>query len=277
MPEAAQNAHTELPVHVFRLVRATLEPHDTHAHVGHVLTFVWGGEITMEHGTRLHIAAGSVAVVPAGTPHRLLGGVDVTLTGVSFCSSCLQLFESDPLMQAFRMVRRGGFPGIALDPSRRDRIERLLSYLEEELQAPSRHSHELSRALIRLVLGEVDRSLSLFDQDGSASDGLVTSALRYIEEHSREAISLVDVASTVGRTSSHVAKCVKRATGYTVGQWISTRRVTEAAALLAHTDLNLDTITEHVGWADTTHLIRQFKRYYGETPAAWRRAHVSRA
>jgi AraC family transcriptional regulator, arabinose operon regulatory protein len=30
-------------------------------------------------------------------------------------------------------------------------------------------------------------------------------------------------------------------------------------------------IVEELGWNDTTHFIRQFKKAYGDTPAAWRK------
>ena len=73
-----------------------------------------------------------------------------------------------------------------------------------------------------------------------------------------------------------MASVVKKETGYSVGAWIAAGRVAEAAGRLAHTDDDLDAITERVGWRDKTHLIRQFKKAYGVTPAAWRRAHRQR-
>ena len=226
----------------------------------------------MDHGGPVQIPSGHAVVVPAGTPHQILGGRGVTLTGVGFCSSCLQLPESEPLMQVFRIVRRGGFPAIPIDPDRHDRIRQLLGYLEDDIASPVRNGLELHRAVILLVLGEVDRAVTAFPLGHGRSDEMVAQALRFIEEEARNGISLSDVAAAVGRTPSHVARSVKKATGYPVGRWIATRRVTEAATLLAHTDLHLDAITEHVGWSDTTHLIRQFKKYYGMTPAAWRRS-----
>jgi AraC-like DNA-binding protein len=84
------------------------------------------------------------------------------------------------------------------------------------------------------------------------------------------------VAAEVHRTPTHVAATIKAATGYSVGQWISAGRVAEAAARLAHTDESIDQITTRVGWQDTTHFIRQFRKAYGSTPAAWRRLHRAR-
>jgi len=46
-----------------------------------------------------------------------------------------------------------------------------------------------------------------------------------------------------------------------------------AAASLVYTEDSIDEITHHVGWQDQTHFIRQFRKTYGATPAAWRRQH----
>ena len=73
------------------------------------------------------------------------------------------------------------------------------------------------------------------------------------------------------RTPAHVTSTVKQATGYSVGEWITSARVAEAASRLAHTDDPLDAVAEHVGWRDKTHFIRQFRKVQGETPAAWRK------
>ncbi|TDJ63944.1 MAG: AraC family transcriptional regulator [Proteobacteria bacterium] len=53
------------------------------------------------------------------------------------------------------------------------------------------------------------------------------------------------------------------------------RRVTAViiVARLAHTEDSIDEITHHVGWQDQTHFVRQFRKTYGPTPAAWRRQH----
>ena len=37
-------------------------------------------------------------------------------------------------------------------------------------------------------------------------------------------------------------------------------------------DRSLVAIAERIGWQDKTHFIRQFRKEYGQTPAAWRRA-----
>jgi len=106
-----------------------------------------------------------------------------------------------------------------------------------------------------------------------AAGSLVADALEFIQKHCLSAMSLKDVAANVHRTPAHVATTVKKVTGYSVGEWIRSGRVAEAAARLVHTDDSLDEIASHVGWQDKTHFIRQFRKSHGTTPAAWRRQH----
>ena len=44
------------------------------------------------------------------------------------------------------------------------------------------------------------------------------------------------------------------------------------ASLLTSTNLSVSSIAEYLGYQDTTNLIRSFKKYYGSTPAQYRKA-----
>ena len=108
--------------------------------------------------------------------------------------------------------------------------------------------------------------------DRAAPGTLASDALEVIQRRALEPISLKDVAAALCRTPAHVADVVKAQTGHTVGQWLTEARVAEAAARLVHTDDTLLDIAEQVGWKDKTHFIRTFRKAYGITPAAYRRA-----
>ena len=49
----------------------------------------------------------------------------------------------------------------------------------------------------------------------------------------------------------------------------------EARRLLLHSDLAVEAIAERIGYADSTHFVRMFRREHRHTPAAWRAAHRS--
>lgn len=260
------------PIFVIHLEQDSFGLHAEASHTEHVLSYVVGGQLMLEHGHPIDVQPGTFVVIPAGVPHRLLSAKEVEIWGVGFCATCLGLDESLPLMMPFRRVRTGALPMVPITEARQERVLQLYQELQEESQQTAPESLDLMRSLLLLLLGEVQREMPGM-RIPSSSGGLVSDALTFIQQHCFEPISLRDVAAAVHRTPAHVAATVKQATGYSVGQWISAGRVAEAAARLAHTDDPLSQIANHIGWQDKTHFIRQFRRAYGITPAAWRRKH----
>ncbi|MCG8557944.1 MAG: AraC family transcriptional regulator [Proteobacteria bacterium] len=249
-----------------------LLPHAETSHTEHGLTYLVDGWFRMEHGTEIKAEPGSITVVPAGAPHRPIEGRNVEYWLVAFCASCVQLDEGQLLMSPFRKVRRGALPVVVIPRSRRRRVRQLLRELRDECERNAPESRELVRSLLLLLLGEIRRAMTA-TQIAGPDGALVSQALEFVQQRCLDRISLKDVAAAVHRTPAHVASSVKKSTGYSVGEWINSGRVGEAANRLVHTDDTLDEIANRVGWRDKTHLIRQFRKVYGATPAAWRKRH----
>lgn len=241
------------------------------SHAEHVLVYVVDGGTVMDYGEEVVAEAGSFILIPSGVPHRSLPGPPCERWAVVFCAGCLTLDESQPLMGPFARVRRGSMPIIPAAKGQRRSVLRLFRELGKELAREAPESPELVRARMLLLLGEVLKAQPVSPSHPKPGS-LSFEALAYIQGHALRGISLSDVARALGRTPAHVAATVKKDTGYTVGDWIKSSRLSEASARLLHTDASLDEITERTGWQDKTHFIRQFKSAYGCTPAAWRRA-----
>lgn len=237
----------------------------------HGLIFVKDGWFTMEQGYSTVSLSGSVTVVPAGVPHRPLAGENLEYWLLGFSASSFDLDETQAIMQPFLQVRLGAVPVISLGSEARQRIQAWFELLAQESTIQTPLSAQVQRSLITLILAQVARAISATDEHRPKSN-LVGKALQFIQLHSLSPISLADVAAAVGRTAPHVAALVKSETSFTVGTWITSVRVAKAAQLLQHTDMAIDQIAPHIGWQDTTHFIRQFRKIYGVTPAAWRKS-----
>jgi len=257
------------PIAVVHETRAKLRPHGEVTSVEHVLTYLARGQLRMGHGSSIEIQPGTVTVIPAGVRHSALDGHDVEFWQVRFCASCFQLVESQLLMSPFRAARRGALPVVNIAESRRPLLVHRFGELAHESRNFTPESPQMCRALLLLMLGEVRRSMGKL-AIGARAGSLAGDALEFIQGHCFAAISLRDVAAAVHRTPAHVATSVKSATGFSVGDWILSARTAEAATCLAHTDDRIEEIGRRVGWRDTTHFIRQFKKVYGLTPSAWR-------
>ena len=248
----------------------TTSPAPVAVHAEHGLIFVIDGWFTMEQRYSALSLPGSVTVVPAGVPHRPLAGENLDYWLLGFSAGSFDFDEEQAIMRPFSEVRLGAAPVIALDKQAQQRIQTWLEILAQESDIQTPESAAVQRSLITLILAEVARALPTTNERMPKSN-VVAKALRYIQLHSLSPISLVDVAAAVNRTAPHVAGVIKSETGFTVGTWITSSRIAKAAQLLQHTDMAIDQIAPRIGWQDTTHFIRQFRKVYGVTPAAWRK------
>lgn len=251
----------------------SVEAHETVAHTEHVLSYMVSGSLKMDHGQPLESGPGMFTVLPSGVPHRSLGGGEVGLWLIRFCATCHQLDEMHPIMEVFRRVRLGALPVFCQPRERQAHLAGLLEAFHSEAGKDTPESPDVLRSYLFLVLAEANRAMrSVAPQSNPATGSLVGDALAYIQANCLNPISPKDVAAAVHRTPAHTTAMLKKATGFSAGQWITSGRVSEAARRLTHTDDSMEMIAEHVGWKDVTHFIRQFRKAYGKTPAAWRMA-----
>lgn len=83
--------------------------------------------------------------------------------------------------------------------------------------------------------------------------------------------SLEALAAAVDLSPFHFARVFRRATGLPPHSWLMQRRVEQARALLKVGCTPL-TVAMQLGFADQSHLTRQFKQTYGIGPGAYRKA-----
>ncbi|WP_339450532.1 AraC family transcriptional regulator [Pseudomonas sp. EA_5y_Pfl2_R50] len=86
--------------------------------------------------------------------------------------------------------------------------------------------------------------------------------------------SLEELAAAVNLSPFHFARVFRRATGMPPHAWLMQQRIATARALLQSGCLPVEVATR-LGFADQSHLSRQFKQAYGVGPAAYRSARQS--
>ncbi|MDB5093133.1 MAG: chemotaxis protein CheY [Candidatus Eremiobacteraeota bacterium] len=103
---------------------------------------------------------------------------------------------------------------------------------------------------------------------------LIDRVREYIEQHYREHISLRDVAAALGYSRSHLTNLVSTATGKPLNAWIIERRIVAAQEQLTDPYATVAEVAASVGFGDTAHFSRKFKRIVGMTASEWRRKHT---
>lgn len=232
------------------------------------------------HLEQVNLHAGDIHLIPAGVEHQPLDVGDLEGWIVGFDPTLLSTPERLPGRPRIRgdakdaPVRSLFLRGLLrLRPGepRRQRIERLVAEMDTELREAQWGADNAALALFTILITELIRELSEHAPLASPMlSGLVQDALRFIEAHCLEPLSLQDVAGAVGRTPSHLANAIRRETGLTVGDWLREHRIAEARRRLLETDASIESIADQVGYADVTHFIRTFRRAHGITPRAFR-------
>ena len=86
----------------------------------------------------------------------------------------------------------------------------------------------------------------------------------------RDPPSLTELSALIGVSPPHLARSFRRATGCTVGDFIRRRRLLDATHRLRATSSSLATVAHDSGFADQSHMSRQFRHYFGITPRQYR-------
>jgi AraC family transcriptional regulator len=84
-------------------------------------------------------------------------------------------------------------------------------------------------------------------------------------------ISIAQLASECGLSSSHFARAFRQATGRPPHRWLLERRLEAVQDLLLNSQMSLEEIADACGFSDQSHFSRTFKRMIGTSPGAWRR------
>lgn len=83
--------------------------------------------------------------------------------------------------------------------------------------------------------------------------------------------SLEELAAAVNLSPFHFARVFRRATGLPPHAWLQQRRLEQARALL-RSGCAAASVAAQLGFADQSHLSRQFKQVYGVSPGEYRKA-----
>ena len=131
-----------------------------------------------------------------------------------------------------------------------------------------------ARALLQGVEGA---PLQAWDKD--VRQGLapwqVRRVLAHIDANLNTPIRNKDLAVLARLSTYHFNVAFRKSVGDSPHEYIMRRRMEQARGLMLTTDKTLSQIAAECGLADQPHLTRLFRRFVGESPAAWRRARAN--
>jgi YesN/AraC family two-component response regulator len=103
------------------------------------------------------------------------------------------------------------------------------------------------------------------------SDDKIEKAKRYLERNCYTMVSLKDVSEAVALSAKYLSRLFLKTTGMGFNEYKLSLRLKEAKNLLTASSLNIEQISDKLGYQNIESLTRLFKKMTGLTPLAYRK------
>ena len=144
--------------------------------------------------------------------------------------------------------------------------------LESYTEALDKTVEMLEFPALQVLLQEAVRSLTPEENETlpDSMKDIVRQAVRWIDEHYSEEISLISLAEKYHVESSYFSKMFRQVTGENLILYITNKRMKKAEEYIGQDDRSLSEIAFLVGYDDYTYFSRVFKKNTGFSPREYR-------
>jgi AraC-like DNA-binding protein len=123
-----------------------------------------------------------------------------------------------------------------------------------------------SRGLLLLILHRL-LGLTVYNNDTVIKDYRVEQAVRYINQHYAERLTVEKLASIVSLNSAYFGALFNKETGTSVNHYIAKIRIRNAENILQSGAYKVMEVAEQCGYSDKYHFYKQFKAITGLPPS----------
>lgn len=244
------------------------------------------GKSIIHYAERSFEAEGTVLFF--GNPHIPYSWETVSTTYVGytclFSEGFLNVSERDDMLQQSPFFKVGGTPILMITEQQRSYLNTLFLKIIEEQRSEYVFRDDLIRNYINLILHEAMKMQPSknFDQHKNAASRVTAVFMELLErqfpiESTDKPLQLKtaqDYADSLSLHTNYLNRMVKDITGKPTTAHIAERIVSEAKALLQHTDWNIADIAYALGFEYPSYFNNYFKRMTGTNPTSFRVSEV---
>lgn len=183
----------------------------------------------------------------------------------------IQAYGSSMMAYYHQFMQERTLPVIELCESKT--ILNLMQKLIEINKEKSRGIELLSSKYIVELLTELLFAADAVTPPGKKMPLFVRQAMRDIDAHFCEEISLDSIASSVAVSKYHLIKEFKKYTGFAPMEYVISARIGRAKLMLMSGPESIKNIALSVGFHSVSHFINTFKAHTGNTPSQFRQSH----
>ncbi|MEQ1828972.1 MAG: AraC family transcriptional regulator, partial [Pirellula sp.] len=226
-------------------------------------------------GMIVELPGSHFAVIPPNRPHRGLHDIrrPATLMGIMFDLNGPDASRHSPFSSTDSHWMSGQFESGALQSRRmNNELIKSIKHLPHDFSAIDR-SDAFTTVSLRLAICSI--LLDVAKQMDSAPfvepKYLVQAAIRFMESHLAETISVEHIAKEVGCSRARLFELFKESVGMTPNDYWVRLRINLAQKLLKKTNKSILEIAMDCGFSTSQYFSNVFRKYTGVSPSDYRR------
>jgi AraC family L-rhamnose operon regulatory protein RhaS len=262
-------------------VKTAHESVKNHNHDFFELVYIADGYCLHDMSSRMTLLmAGDLFIVPPWKTHRYMSNRDIKLYNCMFTAEAFgplyeKLIEA-PGVKSLLDPDFSGFLHAHLELSERAAITQTLEDMTQEFskRQPGWDLLMLAHAVTLIVhCGRIFQHNVSETREKRAYMGYVTQALKYIDEHYQDELTIHDIAEHIGVSNDYFSRQFKQVTGIAPVEYLRRYRFARAMELLAG-GLSVTEVSRSVGFKNLCHFSREFKNQLGVTPSQYRKQYA---
>ena len=231
----------------------------------HVLIYCTDGEGWCKvNEIKYPISSNQFIILPAGIPHEY-GADEVapwTIYWIHFKGSLAANYVTGEVLP------------VTLNPGMQSRIFQRINLFEEIFftlkMGYSRDNLRYACSMFHHFLGSLCYWVQYRNAANQAEDGFLESIIHFMNEHIGRKLTLADMASFAGYSTSHFSSLFCRLTKQTPMSYFNQLRIQKACELLDFTDMKVNQVCFKIGIDDPYYFSRLFKQVMGCSPREYR-------
>lgn len=257
---------------------ATSWQHPVHKHTYYEIIFILKGTgIHTVNGNSFRYKASDVFLLGPEDYHEFMIHTRTTFCYLRFIETVLLHIDEKPSWQRLvnQLLQAPQVVGSRItSASERQQLFHLLTVLRAEYERQGDHflfvRDGILKAMVSILVRETNKALSKSGKRTPVSE--IEKILIYIRQHIQqpELLRLEQLAEQFHYAPSYLGIFFKQHTGESIKQYIITYKLTQIEGLLLYSRESLSEIADKFGFTDESHLSKQFKKYKGISPRAFR-------
>ena len=254
---------------LFHINDQTKKDFSYHYHDFHKIIVFISGKVTYHiEGKAYHLKPRDILLVSQGAIHK--PEIDPSVPYERYIFWIRDDLSCQELNTCFQKANDRSFNLVRADSALQERLKDLLPEIEQTLQNKHFGDTVLRNALFTQFMIYINRiflrTSSSPDKKTYSSDTQVEQLLKYINRNLSENLSIDQLANRFFFSKYHMMRKFKNETGYTIHNYITSKRLLMARSLISQ-GMPVLKAAQASGFHDYTTFVRAYKKQFGKAPS----------